>query len=41
VVTTVAGWILLGERLTPLQFFGGAVVLLAVYLNSTGRRIVT
>ncbi len=38
VVTTVGGWLILGERLTPLQLLGGAVVLAAVYVNSVGRR---
>ncbi|HUX14526.1 MAG TPA: EamA family transporter [Spirochaetia bacterium] len=36
VVTTVAGWLLLGEKLTLLQLAGGLVVLVAVYINSTG-----
>ncbi len=36
VVTAAAGWMLLGERLTPLQLAGGVLVLAAVTLTSTG-----
>lgn len=32
VVTACGAWILLGETLAPLQFVGGAIVLVAVYL---------
>ncbi|MBW2091053.1 MAG: DMT family transporter, partial [Deltaproteobacteria bacterium] len=34
VVTAVAAWILLGERLTLIQAGGGALVLLGVYLTN-------
>jgi drug/metabolite transporter (DMT)-like permease len=35
VVTTIGAWAVLGERLTFLQIFGGALVLASVYLIST------
>jgi drug/metabolite transporter (DMT)-like permease len=38
VVTAVAAWAVLGERLTPLQAWGGAMVLLGVWMaNALGR----
>ncbi|HUX51119.1 MAG TPA: DMT family transporter [Spirochaetia bacterium] len=42
VVTSVAGWLFLGERLSPLQIAGAILVLVAVTFNSTApgsRRI--
>ncbi|MGD8388679.1 MAG: EamA family transporter [Desulfobacteraceae bacterium] len=38
VVTALAAWVVLGERLTALQAFGGALVLFGVWLtNALGR----
>lgn len=38
VVTALAAWGILGERLRPVQFLGGALVLVAVYLtNFSGK----
>ncbi len=36
-ITALTGWILLGERLTPLQLAGGALVLLSVRLIGSPR----
>jgi drug/metabolite transporter (DMT)-like permease len=38
VVTAFGAWILLGETLSPLQFFGGGIVLAAVYLANSSHR---
>ncbi len=41
VVTTLGAWGVLGERLYPIQFLGGGLVLVAVYLtNFTGKNTI-
>jgi drug/metabolite transporter (DMT)-like permease len=37
VVTTLGAWVVLGERLTPLQMAGGALVLFGVFLSNRLR----
>jgi len=36
-VAGVIGWLLLGDRLTPLQLVGAAVVLAGIMLTRRGR----
>jgi drug/metabolite transporter (DMT)-like permease len=38
VVTAAGAWVILGERLGPVQFLGAAVVILAVTLTNTASR---
>ena len=38
IVTAFAAWFILGERLTPVQIAGGALVILSVTLTNLGRR---
>ena len=38
VVTALGAWIILGERLTPLQGAGGALVLAAVFITNLMSR---
>ena len=42
VITAIASWVILGERLNALQMGGGAIVLFAVYLTNyfTTRKVV-
>jgi drug/metabolite transporter (DMT)-like permease len=37
VVTAIGAWLLLGERLTPMQLAGATLVMAAVWLTSSGR----
>jgi len=39
VVATVASWLLMGERLAPLQILGAAVVIIGILLTRRGRPI--
>ena len=38
VVTALGAWVVLGERLTPLQLAGGALVLAAVFITNLMNR---
>jgi len=38
VVTALGAWVVLGERLTPLQLAGGALVLAAVFITNLINR---
>ena len=38
VITLFLGWLILGERLTPMQYVASGVVIFAVFLSQGGRR---